>query len=227
MSNKLLMIMPMKTPALAKARLSQVLPAHRREDLAFTLFVRSQLFWARRFAQVDRLVVTPSPFLKPLCEALGAACLLEADMAGLNVAAARGCRWARQRGYGQVLLMPADMAVWCVREIRLLLDMGQRHEVVIVPSRDGGTNALLLRMSAMAADVGRADGGLRFCYGPGSAMAHYGAASERGLSVVFCCLPNLSRDVDWPADYIETCRWPCRVRAMHRFASVSTSPGMQ
>jgi 2-phospho-L-lactate guanylyltransferase len=182
--------MPMKPFAQAKSRLADALSPSRRERLARALFLRTQRFFAARFPDADRLVVTPSTEVREACWRVGAQCLLEPRLDGLNVAAARAVNWACIQGYDQVLIVPGDVPVWMQSEARVLFELGHEHDVVIAKARDGGTNALLLRLPTP----------FEFHYGPGSAGAHQLGAQAAGISAVICQLPFLAHDLDVPAD---------------------------
>lgn len=186
----MLVAMPMKPFELAKSRLAEMLADEQRERLARALFLRTQRFFALHFADFDRLVVTQSEDVRRLSERVGSECLLEPGVDGLNLASARAVRWAGERGYESVLLIPGDVPVWVRSEVNLLLDQARQHGAVIAQARDGGTNALLLRLPAA----------FGFCYGPDSSNTHLHAARDAGVSAVVCKLPFLAHDLDVPAD---------------------------
>jgi 2-phospho-L-lactate guanylyltransferase len=190
MSNRILVAMPMKPFIEAKSRLANTLPQPQRERLARSLFLSTQRFFASEFPQFDRLVVTSSSEVQGECWRVGARCLLESSVAGLNVAAARAVDWACMQGYDKLLLIPGDVPVWMRGEVRALFDAGREHDVVIARARDGGTNALLLRLPTP----------FEFRYGPDSAAGHLHVAQTAGLSVITYQLPFLAHDIDVPAD---------------------------
>jgi 2-phospho-L-lactate guanylyltransferase len=183
--------MPMKPFAQAKSRLAAAMSPVQRERMVHALFLRTQRFFAIQFPDFDRLVVTPSVQVREACWRIGARCLLEPRLDGLNVAANRGLDWACKQGYERVLIVPGDVPVWMRGEVNTVLELGGRHDVVIAKARDGGTNALLLRLPADSFD---------FRYGPDSAAAHLRAALAAGLSAATCQPPFLAHDLDVPAD---------------------------
>jgi 2-phospho-L-lactate guanylyltransferase len=174
----------------AKSRLAEVLADDQRERLARALFLRTQRFFAAHFAEFDRLVVTPSRTVQGVCDRVGAQCLLEPGLDGLNVASARAAQWAAERDYTSVLFIPGDVPVWVRSEVNMLLDQGRQHSVVIAQARDSGTNAILLRLPTA----------FKFCYGPNSSNVHLRSARDAGLSVIVCKPPFLAHDLDVPAD---------------------------
>jgi 2-phospho-L-lactate/phosphoenolpyruvate guanylyltransferase len=68
--------------------------------------------------------------------------------------------------------------------------------MVIAPSRDGGTNALLAWPPLV----------LPFLFGVGSQARHMAAARERGLGVYEFRAPGMELDVDRPDDLLRTVR---------------------
>lgn len=190
MTRRVLVAMPMKPFDQAKSRLAEVLADDQRERLARALFLRTQRFFAAHFAELHRLVVTPSEDVQRVCDRVGTESLLEPGLDGLNVASMRAVQWATERGYTSVLLIPGDVPVWVRSEVNMLLDQGKRHNLVIAQARDGGTNALLLQLPTP----------FKCCYGPNSSNVHLRIARDTGLSVIVCKLPFLAHDLDVPAD---------------------------
>lgn len=190
MTERVLVVTPMKAFDQAKSRLAEVMADSQRERLARALFLRTQRFFASHYAGFDRLVVTPSPLVAQLARQVGTGALLEPGADGLNVACGRAIRWATGHGYSSILLIPGDVPVWVRREVNVLLDHGRRHRVVIAQSRDGGTNALLLKLPTA----------FNCRYGPDSSHMHLRSARDAGLSAVLCKLPFLAHDLDVPAD---------------------------
>lgn len=199
----LLVAFPVKDAAAAKSRLAPLLPPRARHELALRLHAQAQAFFRRHYPHAARLVVTPSPAMAGRAEASGAQVLLEPAAEGLDAAARRGLRWARERGHDRLLWVPVDIAVWRRAEIDRLLADGLQHDVVIAPAADGGTNALLLDLRVVHH--------FEFAFGSGSAEAHARACRRAGLRGTLRRLPALSRDVDTTADYAGlvpgTLRW--------------------
>lgn len=190
MTNKTLVAMPMKAFDQAKSRLAEVMTDDRRERLARSLFLRTQRFFASNFAGFDRLVVTPSRRVCDECSRVGAQALLEPGVEGLNAASQRAIRWATEQGYANILLIPGDVPVWIRSEVRQLLEHARSHDVVIAQARDGGTNALLVRLPT----------DLRVAYGVNSSNVHLQNAVANRLSAIICKQPFLAHDLDVPAD---------------------------
>lgn len=189
---KILVAMPMKNLQQAKSRMASLLGKVERARLAASLFERSQHFFATAYPGLDRLVVTPSLEIVLIARSFRANALREPVAGGLNVATARACRWAAERGYDRILIVPCDIAVWSCRELDCVIDQSRRCDVVVASSVDGGTNALSLPLP----------NALPFRYGRNSARRHLAEARRRRLSAIECRLPSLSHDLDTPRDFL-------------------------
>lgn len=186
-----LVVVPMKDPAEAKTRLSDVLDPARRAGLAIRLFRQTlqrldevQATVQHRF---DIATVTASPAIAALAENAGVSVIDEGQPRGLNAAIAHAAYLAALRGYLSMAVLPGDLAAPEPGDLRRLLDREiAPDQVVICASTDGGTNALMLPLPVR----------IRFRYGPGSFQAHADEARAAGLRVVTPRLDSLRHDVD-------------------------------
>ncbi|MEZ4675570.1 MAG: 2-phospho-L-lactate guanylyltransferase [Caldilineaceae bacterium] len=113
----------------------------------------------------------------------------------LNQALEQGRREALRRGAETLLVLPADLPDLTTAEIVAVSRQGQQETlvpgIVIVPSADNGTNALLLRPPTV----------INFAFGRDSFTHHCD-----GCTIGWACLctvyasPALCLDVDQPAD---------------------------
>jgi len=108
-------------------------------------------------------------------------------------------------GATAVLVIPADIPLILADDISALVAGRTQADVTIVPSRDGGTNALLLN----------ADCPSLFAFGEDSAARHRGRAEAAGLSVHMRDFPLLAFDIDTIEDLRElaTCDVEAPIRA--------------
>ena len=140
-------------------------------------------------------VVTPDPQVAQAAEQAGAEALLR-DAPGLNpsieLAAAE---IAPEPGAG-VLVVLGDVAALAADEVARLLEAGAAGGVVLAPSRDGGTSALL----RIPRDV------IPARFGPDSAKRHREEALHAGVRYVELALPSLAIDVDVREDAVEILR---------------------
>jgi 2-phospho-L-lactate/phosphoenolpyruvate guanylyltransferase len=124
-----------------------------------------------------------------LAAARGAEALTD-HAADLNAALAQAAAHYAARGAMATLVLPADVPLIQSREIDDLIASHGPRGLVIAPSRDGGTNALL------------GGPGLPFLFGAGSLARHLDAARVRGLTARVFRSPGLEIDVDRPDDLL-------------------------
>lgn len=191
-AKQLLIATPMKNVDAAKTRLSGTLSPQERQQLALTLFDRSQLFFREQFPGFQRLVITPSPLIAELAQAHEAKVIREEQASGLNIAAHTAFLWARRSDFQHLLIVPGDIAHWSVLELQRLFLCTRNASVVITPSHDGGTNALLIDLQSID--------DFYFQYGLHSAYRHQQWCELTGIEHTVLELPHLSRDVDTAED---------------------------
>lgn len=110
----------------------------------------------------------------------------------LNSALAQAAAHAIAQGATAILVLPTDIPELTVQDVQRVAALeGAGPQVVIAPSGDGGTNALLLQ-PAWA---------IPFAFGPGSFQRHQQLAQAAGLPVRVVESATLAFDVDWPEDY--------------------------
>lgn len=192
-----LVVVPMKDPRLAKTRLRDTLDAAERTRFARHLFERTLrlLIDLRKEAPglFDIAVVTGHAGIAKRATALGLRAIAERSGATLNDAVTDAAAAARTEGYKRLCILPADLAAPDPDDVRRLLTQKLEKGVVLCPSRDLGTNALL---------VSPPDA-VPFAYGPGSFRAHHAAAEQAGLAARVLPLESLRWDIDSSADLAE------------------------
>jgi 2-phospho-L-lactate guanylyltransferase len=184
-------IVPMKPIALAKRRLSGILPGRERETLVRAM-LRDVLTALRASAQVDRrFVVTADPEVAALAMLYGAGHIGEDTPAGLNAAVAMAAQYLENIGAGAMLILPGDVPSVSTAEIDELATLSHPQGMAIVPAHDrDGTNALLLSPP----------GAIAPSFGPGSFKRHLETGRKAGLAPETCLLDGLGRDIDTPED---------------------------
>jgi 2-phospho-L-lactate/phosphoenolpyruvate guanylyltransferase len=181
-------IVPLKALADAKGRMTGHLDEDARRALV-TWMLDQVLDACLRAEAVNRIVVIAGD-AQAAAEAIrpGVEAVVE-PAAGLAAAFATADRAAREAE--ATLVIPADLPLATAADIDTVCAAGARAPaVVVVPTRDGGTGALLRRPSGL---VGTA-------FGPGSAAAHLRLAATAGIRPVQLDLPNLAFDIDTPGD---------------------------
>ena len=183
-------LIPVKELAQAKARLAPVLDDGARRRLALALF-RDVLAAALACPALDAVaVVTRDEEVLALAIEAGAEGLPEPG--GLNEALTSAAETLGQRDADRLIVLAADLPLATSDDIAAVAQAGA--DVVVAPSRDGGTNALALPLPV---------GAITFRFGADSARRHLDGAQEAGLRSLRLDLPNLAFDLDTPEDLAE------------------------
>lgn len=188
-----LAILPVKSFAVAKQRLRDVLTRDARRELVEAMLA-DVLVALRSATSIDQiLVVTRDPGAQRIAAEHGVA-VLDDDKHDHNTAASLGIDYALRSGSDRILLVPGDCPLLEPAQLDELLaraeDPGARS-AVIVPDRHGtGTNALLLTPP----------GSLRPSFGPDSCHRHASDARAAGTAHAVVDVPSLALDVDTPGD---------------------------
>ena len=188
-----LAVVPIKSLANAKQRLSKALAGGTRRSLVQSMF--SDVLGAlRRAESVDAVVVvTDDVVAESLARGDDLVVLPDGREAGQSHATQIGIDYAGEHGFERVLLVPGDTPLLDPVELEDLLMRCARDDVgvAIVPDRHGtGTNALLIAPP----------GGFEPAFGPGSLERHVTQAREAGLAHRVEHVDSLALDVDTPAD---------------------------
>lgn len=115
--------------------------------------------------------------------------------ARLNRALTAGQAYAQSLGAAAILVLPADLPLLTLEDLRALVAPLQetdsmRPALVLAPSHDRGTNALLLRPPGV----------VPFAFGPQSFDRHRALAQAAGCAVSIVHTPSLTYDIDFPED---------------------------
>ncbi|HZS00584.1 MAG TPA: 2-phospho-L-lactate guanylyltransferase [Chloroflexota bacterium] len=212
-------VVPLKGLAAAKGRLAPLLTPAEREALAAALLA-DVLRALRATPAVTRvLVVSPDPAALALAASLGAEPLAEppalvaalpgsaADEAGLNAALDHAARVAAAGGAEALLALPADLPHVTPADLAALCAaLPKAPSVVLAPTADGGTGALLRQPPPVVP--------ARF--GPDSLRGHLQVAAARGVAARLVWRRGLSFDVDRPTDLdrLADLPRPSRTRAL-------------
>jgi len=193
---KVLIVVPMKDPSAAKTRLSGVVSVANRRMLAKALFSRTlELLGSIKAADsetlVDFAVITRSEEIEREAARKGAIVIKETSSNDLCAALRTAAVWAQAHKYHAICILPADLIAPDPTEIQALIDRaGSDPCVIISPSDDYGTNALLVSPPTA----------IPFCYGERSSSKHYQAAEERGIQPFVMPLASLRYDLDVSSD---------------------------
>lgn len=180
------MLMPVKAFSLAKTRLADALDASERAALARRM--ASAVLAAA--AGLPVTVVCDDEEVARWASANGAA-VVWAPGLGLNGAVTAGVDALARAEMRRVVVALADLPR--ARDLGAFAAVSDESAVVVVPDRhEVGTNVL-------SVPTGR---GFRFSFGRGSLRRHMAEAERLGLSMTILRPPDLTWDVDVPADLL-------------------------
>lgn len=199
-------VVPIKRLADAKSRLAPVLADEERLALAWSLLrhVLAVVQEAQESLGARGAVISVDPGALAAAREFGLASLAEdvsteqpaaTPEASLNAALQQAARWAVGQHASALLILPADLPLVTLVDIRVLWQASQQlysaRALVLAPDgHNSGTNALLVRPPAA----------LRFEFGPDSFHRHCWQAQRLGIAYHIQCSPRLGLDVDLPAD---------------------------
>ena len=187
---KLWLIAPVKPFAEGKSRLAAVLSWQQRRALNQALFhnLLAQAQAAQCFTGV--IVVGRDPQMLAGI-AWDQVHFEQEEKHSLNEALEQGRRRALLCHADAILILPADLPLLTTADIVQLYNLGKAHPgMVIAPSHDGGTNALLLHPPPT----------MPFGFGQNSFVRHCALAKAAGLPYRIFESASLSFDLDWPKD---------------------------
>jgi 2-phospho-L-lactate guanylyltransferase len=185
-------VVPAKTFARAKSRLSGALDAASRAELARSMLGHVLGVLSASPAIDDIVVVTDGDDVEAVGRARGARCIRDRGEPPLRLAVDLGLEAVRRDTSGVALVLMADLPWVTVEEIGRMLARLREADVLVSPdAKRTGTNALAL---AAHARMQSAFGSTR------SFARHVATAGALGLRVGIHRSPGIAFDVDTPAD---------------------------
>ena len=181
-------IIPLKALSAAKGRLSPALDADARREFV-TWMARRVIAAAAGCPLIDEVVVVAGDEDAAAVAVAAGVSAITVETPGLDAAMAAAD--AATLDAEITVVVAADLPEVTPEDIIAVLRTAPPGPcVVIAPTRDGGTGALLRRPAGV----------ITTAYGPGSAAAHERAARAAGLDVLRIQRPGLANDVDTPAE---------------------------
>jgi 2-phospho-L-lactate guanylyltransferase len=196
-------LIPMKELSQAKMRLADVLDRAQRAEL--TLAMLSDVIVAcRESGCFDEIaVISNDSDVAWHVRELGGRPLSEpATLSGLNESLTFGQRYLGRRvAVDELVILPADIPLLQPEDVRAGVDAlaGEAPRVVLIRSRDNGTNMLAMRPPEA----------IEMRFGRDSADAHRAAAEAAGIEVIELTSERLAFDVDAPQDLDELATAAC------------------
>jgi 2-phospho-L-lactate guanylyltransferase len=193
MSDGIFAILPVRSLADGKSRLSPLLEAGERTRLNEQLFAQTLDCLAAYPGAASTFVASASAEVLVRARQSGMAAVADPPGGGLNEALAAATAAARARGARGIFVLPVDLPLLTAAGLRDLLAQASPAPVcLLVPDRRGtGTNLIYQSPIRLAS----------YAFGDGSFERHRRAAQAAGLKVLVRREPSFALDLDFPADY--------------------------
>ncbi len=186
------LIIPVKDLQKTKATFTDVLTDEQRREMTLSM-LEDILSVSREVQKIEPVVVTPDETVEKFVQDLGFDNILEPDV-GLNRALEIAIGDSVESKFKQVLILPADVPLIKSEDIEGILDLASGDRaMVITPSKEKGTNALLLRPPDL----------IDLKFGGESFSDHIEEARSRNISPRIYRSENLERDIDTPPDLLK------------------------
>jgi 2-phospho-L-lactate guanylyltransferase len=185
-------IVPVKPLRRGKSRLSSVLSQEARTALNHYLLTNTLEILASVPEIEYSLVVSRDPEALTIAREYGARTVQEQGSPQLNTALTRATMVALSHSVQGVLIVPADLPLLTVEDIKEVVRRGIDPPVVVItPDRhQRGTNALLISPPGL----------IQYEYGPGSFQRHCTQAEKAGARLEVCERGSVALDIDFPED---------------------------
>lgn len=186
------LVIPVKKLEKSKMTFSEVFSEEQRKNLTLAM-IEDILEVARLVEGIEPAVVSPDGSLLDFVKERGVRTIPEPDV-GLNNALEMAIEKSITEGFRNVLIVPGDVPLVKPDDLRNILDLLPKDRgVVITPSKEKGTNALLLSPP----DV------MDLHFGGESFSKHFEEAMSRGMRPRIYRSERLERDIDRPKDLLK------------------------
>lgn len=186
------LLVPVKNLRDSKTSFSDILTEEQRRKFTFVM-LEDVLNVAQRVEDIEPAVVTPDEDVLNFVEEKGIKVILEPDV-GLIEALELAIEKSIESGFQQVLFLPVDVPLVRREDLEEILSLSSGEgSVVISPSEEGGTNALLLRPP----DV------MKLHLGGESFPEHLEEAKAQGIEPRIYRSERLARDIDSPSHLLK------------------------
>jgi 2-phospho-L-lactate guanylyltransferase len=186
-----MVLVPVKNFAASKQRLSSLLNPEQRRALARTMLQDVFQALAQLGGSTPVAVVTGDPKAQAMARSRGFEIIEDAENGGETDAIHMATELCASRKIKSTLVIPGDVPLVTVHELRTILDSAPREGAVLVPAADGrGTNAILRTPPNL----------FPARFGDDSFKPHLESARKTGTKVVVLRLPGIAVDVDNPED---------------------------
>lgn len=182
-------IVPVKRLGVSKRRLSKSLSLQERK--ALTVAMLEDVLIALKTSTIEKvLVVSNDPKVRSIAEKFDAD-FFSPFRKGLNCAVEEAFAWCIRNKADSVLVLPSDIPLITSKDVNTIVKLGSEGcRVVLVPSRDGGTNAFFQCPPHL----------IRACFGPESFSKHVQEACSKDICIKFYYSLGVGLDIDCAAD---------------------------
>jgi len=187
------LLIPVKDLSVAKSSFGKVLTPEERKNLVFAM-LEDTVNSAKKVPELGKIcVISPDEEIIRLASRLGVSAIKEPGLE-LNPALEFGIEEAKSGGADSVMIIPADVPLVRPRDFEEIISLADGEKVVVIcPSKDSGTNALLLKPPDA----------IRPSFGGRSFAVHVEKAVKAGVRVRVYTSKWLAFDVDRPEDLIK------------------------
>jgi 2-phospho-L-lactate guanylyltransferase len=202
-------VVPVKSLLKSKTRLSNFFTFQERS--LFTLTMLQDVLNALKSSNVNKTVVVSSDLtVERFVKNFGMTFLKE-TREGLNQALNQATKWCVRNAAEWVLVLPADVPLITSKDINQLVKLALNNSVVISPSQNGGTNALLQTPPGVISP----------CFGSDSFKKHIIRALAKHVKTKIYVSSNVMLDIDSEKD-LEQLLKVGRQTASHSFLKQSS-----
>ena len=188
-----MILVPVKNLANAKQRLSSLLDAAARTELAQAM-LSDVLRAIADFAGDDVSLVTSDPFALHLAKHHRFEIIRDDSNVSETEAIEMATDACASRGVQTTLVLPGDIPLIEAEDLRAIYESAPSRGSVLVPSSEKrGSNAILRRPAGL----------FRLQFGNDSFMPHLAVAIATAASCVVLSLPRIGRDIDTPEDLLQ------------------------
>jgi len=141
------LIIPVKNLKNSKSRLSNRLERFNRIVLSTQMLLHT-LDIANSSENINETVVISSDDnVKDIVQQKNVTFIKESGNFSVNNAVSIGIDYFEKKNHNSVLILPIDLICLTIFDIKNIIEIGKKYDIVLVPSKDGnGTNALYLKL---------------------------------------------------------------------------------
>lgn len=178
-------LVPVKKLTHAKSRLTNEMPLKERTDLVLSMLehVINVLKTCREISTIS--IVTSDEDVRSFSLQLGVSVQTE-ESTGHNPALTAAAKKETNATIKGLLTISADLPLLTHFDIQKMIDLSKLYDVVIAPSKDNGTNALLLKKPLL----------LPYLFGKNSFEKYEKAAKDVGIPFISHQSETLAFDID-------------------------------